>query len=218
MDLRDRRIDYTRASLDDDAPADPFVLFDAWLADALEAQAAGTLAEATTMTLATARALEGGGWQPEARIVLLKEWTPEAFVFFTNYDSAKGASLAANPHASLSFWWAELQRQVRVEGPVQPVPREDSEAYFAVRPRGSQVGAWASRQSAPIASRGELQEAIDEAEARFDGVEVPCPPHWGGYAVVPARLEFWQGRPSRLHDRLAFTRAGGQWQRQRLCP
>jgi pyridoxamine 5'-phosphate oxidase len=166
------------------------------------------------MTVATADA-EG---RPSARILLIKGVDERGFVFFTNYESRKGLELAANSHAALLFHWIELERQVRIEGMVEKTSAVESDAYFASRPVGSRIGAWASEQSREIASRAEL-EAREKAFAERFGDEPPRPPHWGGYRLVPARIEFWQGRPSRLHDRITYTReTDGSWHIARLSP
>jgi pyridoxamine 5'-phosphate oxidase len=200
--------------LEASAPAEPFALFDAWLTDAFAAKERGQLAEPTAMVVATS--VDN---RPSARTVLLKDADPSGFVFFTNYHSDKGAALAANPQAALHFGWYPLHRQVRVEGPVSRVGRQESEAYFATRPRGSQLGAWASAQSSVVASVAELAESYRAAEERFSGGEVPCPEHWGGYRVTPDLVEFWQGQPSRMHDRLLYRRQGdGAWTLTRLAP
>jgi pyridoxamine 5'-phosphate oxidase len=213
-DLAAERMDYVSDHLvESEAPDDPYVLFDSWLADAFEARERGLLQEPTAMVLATS---EDG--QPSARTVLLKEATPHGFVFFTNYASRKGRELTVNPRAALHFGWYPLQRQVRVEGSVVQVSRAESEAYFATRPRGSQLGAWASAQSSPVASAEELDGSYRAAEERFQGTDVPCPDHWGGYRVTPTMLEFWQGRPSRMHDRLLYRRVESHWLRERLAP
>jgi len=199
--------------LEAEVPADPYVLFDRWLADAFAAKERGVLPEPTAMVVATSEA-----GQPSARTVLLKEATPQGFVFFTNYGSRKGTEMAANPLVALHFGWYPLQRQVRVEGTVARVAREESEAYFATRPRGSQLGAWASAQSSTVASVDELEASYRAAEERFADADVPCPEHWGGYRVTPTLIEFWQGRPSRMHDRLAYRAAAGGWDLSRLAP
>lgn len=217
-DLGRRRRRYDADSLPDGAFDDPFELFEAWLLDATRAQDEGRLFEATAMNVATAARLPDGSWQPRVRTVLLKAWSRTGFRFFTNYGSDKGRELDANPRAELHIHWPELERQVRISGPVTRVPRPDSEAYFAIRPRAAQLGAWASAQSRPVASQSALAEQYELAEARFEGLDVPCPPGWGGYEVAPERLEFWQGRPSRLHDRIVFTPAGEGWQAIRLQP
>jgi pyridoxamine 5'-phosphate oxidase len=169
--------------------------------------------EPTAMTLATADA-KG---RPSARIVLLKGVDPRGFVFFTNYASRKGKELAANPQAALAFLWKELERQVRIEGAVERVTPDESRAYYATRPLGSRIGAWASPQSETIESRSWLENRWEEFGQRH-GENPPLPPHWGGYRVIPDHLEFWQGRRSRLHDRVAYTRAGREWKIARLAP
>lgn len=208
------RREYRLARLDEDAVAhEPIAQFRRWFADAVQA-AEG---EPNAMTLATATP-DG---RPAARIVLLKgveDAEPGGFLFFTHYDSDKGRMMAENPAVALVFHWHALERQVRVEGRVEAVPREMSEAYFAKRPRSSQLGACASPQSEPVASRAALEARLVEVQARFEGRDVPCPPGWGGYRVVPERVEFWQGRESRLHDRLVYTRDDARWTLQRLGP
>ena len=217
--LADERLDYRRAELlETEVPDDPYALFDTWLGDAFAAQEAGLLPEPTAMVVATVAPGEDGTARPSARAVLLKEVDAEGgFVFFTNYTSRKGAEIAADPWAALHFGWFALQRQVRVEGAVDQVDRSESEAYFATRPRGSQLGAWASPQSA-MTSRAELEASYHAAEERFAGADVPCPEHWGGYRVIPTMIEFWQGRPSRMHDRLVYRRDGDRWVLTRLAP
>jgi pyridoxamine 5'-phosphate oxidase len=210
MDLAALRNDYALRSLDEsDVDADPFQQFHAWMREAIEAQAL----EPTAMTLAT---VDASG-RPSARIMLLKGLDERGFVFYTNYASRKGGELAASPRAALVFFWRELERQVRVEGTVEKVSAEESDEYFGVRPLGSRIGAWASTQSAVIESRGWLEARVKEAAAKY-GESPPRPPHWGGYRVIPAALEFWQGRQSRLHDRIAYARAGSGWKRSRLSP
>ncbi len=172
------------------------------------------LHEPTAMTLATADARGG----PSARVVLLKDFDEHGFVFFTNVESRKGRDLAANPRAALCFYWPPLEMQVRVEGAVTAVSGEEADAYFASRARGSQIGAWASRQSRPLPARAELEERVREAEARFEGAAVPRPPFWSGFRVAPERVEFWYGRPSRLHDREVFTSTPDGWREERLYP
>ncbi len=209
--LIDQRRSYDRDSLDETrAAAEPFAQFRAWFADA---QAVASL-EANAMVLATASA-DG---HPSARTVLLRGWDERGFVFFTNYDSRKGREIAADPFAALLFAWGELERQVRIEGPIAAVGADESDAYFARRPRGNQLSAWASEQSAVVPGRAALEAAMAEAERRFADAPVPRPPHWGGYRVRPERIEFWQGRPNRLHDRLLYERAASGWTRMRLAP
>jgi pyridoxamine 5'-phosphate oxidase len=195
-----------------EAAAEPFAQFAAWFA---EIQAVSRL-EPTAMTLATATP-EG---RPSARMVLLKGWDAGSFVFYTNYDSRKGGELAANPWAALVFYWPELERQVRVEGSVAPLPPEESDAYFASRPLGSRLGAWASAQSRVLPDRAVLEARMAALEADYpEGRPVPRPPYWGGFRVTPTRIEFWQGRLNRLHDRLCYTRQpDGGWLRERLSP
>jgi len=213
-DLAAERMDYLGEHLlESEVPADPYVLFGRWLADAFAAKERGVLPEPTAMVVATS--VDG---RPSARTVLLKEATERGFVFFTNYRSRKGGDLEENPHTALHFGWYPLQRQVRIEGVAAPVPRPESEAYFATRPRGSQLGAWASAQSSEVASLQELTRSYAAAEQRFVDQDVPCPEHWGGYRVVPELIEFWQGQPSRMHDRLVYTAAGSQWRVGRLAP
>ncbi|MGW9629033.1 pyridoxamine 5'-phosphate oxidase [Microbacterium sp. NPDC055521] len=201
----------------DQLPATPFSLFGEWLAEARSAEASDRPFSATAMTLSTV-AQVGDQWRPRARVVLLKDWDERGFVFFTHIDSDKGRELAAHPHASLVFHWPELERQIRVEGAAAPVTRSEVEAYHATRPRGSQLGAWASRQSRPIADRAELEAAVARAEERFADAEVPAPPHWGGFRIAPERLEFWQGRRSRLHERCVYSRGEFGWTTELLAP
>ncbi len=212
-DLAAERVDYAGDHLlESAAPADPYQLFDRWLADAFAAKETGVLPEPTAMVIGTV-----ADGRPRSRTVLLKEVDPDGFVFYSNYDSAKGAELAAEPAISLLFGWYALHRQVRVEGTVARVPRAESEDYFATRPRGSQLGAWASSQSSEVTLE-ELQESYRRAEQRFADTDVPCPPHWGGYRVTPTMIEFWQGQPSRMHDRLRYRPDGTSWMITRLAP
>ncbi len=193
------------------APADPLTQFASWMADVVSAG----LPEPTAMVLATVSA----SGVPRARTVLLKEHGPAGFVFYTNRTSAKGQALAANPRACLLFPWHAMQRQAIVEGGVTQLSREESEPYFHSRPRGSQLGAWASRQSSVLASRDELDDRHAELERRWpEGTIVPMPDFWGGYRVVPEIVEFWQGRVNRLHDRLRYRRDGQRWIIERLAP
>jgi len=210
-DPAELRRDYAHGALDDDGVGDdPFALFADWFAEAV---AAG-LVEPNGMTLATCDA----AGRPSARVVLLKGFDRTGFQWFTNYESRKALDLAANPHAALLFWFDKLERQVRIEGVAEKLAAADSDDYFAKRPRGSRIGAWASPQSRPIAHRDDLERGEREVAARFGEGEVPRPPHWGGYRLVPDAFEFWQGRGNRLHDRFRFTRDGDGWTRQRLAP
>jgi pyridoxamine 5'-phosphate oxidase len=205
------RREYAREGLSESAAHDdPLIQFDRWFSQALGA----SVLEPNAMTLATIDA-EG---MPSARIVLLKGFDARGFVFFTNYDSHKGKELAKTPRAALVFFWPELERQVRIVGAVERVSRDESEIYFHSRPPGSQLGAWASEQSAVIASRQVLEDRLVALEEQYRGREVPVPPHWGGFRVVPKTIELWQGRPNRLHDRLLYTRDGESWRRERLAP
>lgn len=206
------RVDYGRGQLDEaNALADPVDQFGLWFG---EACAAG-VPEPNAMTLAT---VDAGG-APSARIVLLKDFDRRGFTFYTHYRSRKGRELAANPRAALCFFWHALERQVRVEGVVERLGRAESESYFHARPVLAQIAAWVSEQSAEITSRAELERRNAQLVARFGAGSIPLPEHWGGYRVVPHTLEFWQGRPSRLHDRLLYRRAeSGAWTIRRLAP
>jgi pyridoxamine 5'-phosphate oxidase len=210
--LADLRREYaSRALTEHAADADPMRQFHAWFEEALQSQ----LIDANAMTLATASA----NGEPAARIVLLKGADESGFVFFTNYDSAKGRDLAANPRACLLFFWGELERQIRITGSVAKTTTAESDAYFHSRPIESQIGAAISRQSQPIADRSELETRYADFAATNRGAIVPLPSNWGGYRVTPATIEFWQGRKSRLHDRLLYTKqANGSWSRSRLEP
>jgi pyridoxamine 5'-phosphate oxidase len=207
----DARREYTKASLDESqVAADPVAQFAAWFFKATHSG----LVEPTAMTLATSTR-EG---RPSARIVLLKNFGPDGFVFYTDYRSRKSEELIDNPRAALLFYWDELERQVRIMGNVSKLSREQSESYYRTRPQGSQVGAWASRQSSVLKNRAELEERVREAIARFGNDLVPLPDHWGGWSVVPYEFEFWQGRPDRLHDRIRYRRHASGWTIDRLSP
>jgi pyridoxamine 5'-phosphate oxidase len=211
MDLAGLRRDYESRGIDiADLDPDPVDQSRKWIDDAIAADCV----EANAMTLST---VDAAG-RPESRYVLLRGLDERGFWFFTNSESAKGHALAANPHAALTFAWHQLHRQLRVTGVVEPLPNELSDAYFARRSRSSQIGAWASKQSAVIESRAALDEAVAEYEQRFEGREVPRPPFWSGYALQPDAIEFWQGRPSRLHDRIRFRRERDSWVPERLSP
>ena len=234
MALGDTRREYSLGGLDrDDLAADPFAQFTRWFGDAASSRGGSRVrrigialfdlwqavlgrspVDVNAMVLATA---DRDG-VPSARTVLLKGVDARGFTFYTNYDSRKGRELAGNPRAALVFFWPALERQVLVSGDVRKLPTEDSEQYFRSRPRGSRIAAWASKQSAPVPSRAALEESWREAAARFPGSDVPLPPNWGGFVLAPRRIEFWQGRPNRLHDRFVYTRDADGWQIERLAP
>lgn len=210
MDPAEMRISYERGNLDESgAAADPVDQFRVWFDEAVAAE----VPEPNAMTLATV----GANWRPSTRIVLLKGFDSTGITFFTNYESRKGRELADHPFAAIQFHWVELQRVVRIEGRVVRTSTEESDEYFASRPVGSRLGAWASPQSRVIANRGELERAEQQASERF-GDQVPRPPQWGGFRLLPDVWEFWQGRPSRLHDRLRYRLVDDQWMRERLAP
>lgn len=210
--IADIRKEYKQASLDEaEVGTDPVSFFSKWFTDAEEA----AVNEVNAMTLATVDDQS----RPHARIVLLKGAGEKGFTFFTNYQSTKGKNLTANPHAALVFFWPELERQVRVEGTVSKASEAESDEYYEHRPRGSRLGAWASPQSTVIESRSILEQKEKELEAQYEGKVIPRPEHWGGYILTPTRIEFWQGRPGRLHDRICFELdSKGCWQKFRLAP
>lgn len=211
--LADMRRDYTRDGLAEaQAPSEPFVLFHQWFAEAVKTEQPPV--EANAMTLAT---VDADG-RPHCRVLLLKGLDEQGFTFFTNYDSAKGMQLLYNPYGAMTFFWPALERQVRIEGKVVKVSPQESDAYYQVRPLGSRLGAWASPQSQVIADRAELEALLKDTEQRFSDSQPHCPEHWGGYRLLPDRIEFWQGRPSRLHDRLNYRLVNGNWLRERLAP
>jgi pyridoxamine 5'-phosphate oxidase len=204
---------YRDAGLDEkDLASDPYEQFEQWFAQAVESG----MHEPNAMALATADPATG---RPSSRIVLLKRFDRRGFVFFTNYGSRKGREIEANPHVSLVFPWHGIARQVIVSGTAERTGRDETAAYFRTRPHGSQLGAWASEQSSTVASRSQLDHLYAELAERYpEGVDVPAPPQWGGYRVVPETVEFWQGRENRLHDRLRYVREGEGWVVERLCP
>ncbi len=212
LDIANIRKDYKLQSFDESDCADnPFTQFEAWWNQAIESE----IDEVNAMTLATASKTG----LPSARIVLLKDYSEKGFVFYTNYNSYKGRELEENPHAALVFFWKELERQVRIQGLVEKVPASESDVYFQQRPVGSRIGAWASPQSAVIANRSILENEVLLFENKFKETAIPRPQHWGGYVVKPTAIEFWQGRSSRLHDRIQYTlQPGGSWKKVRLAP
>jgi pyridoxamine 5'-phosphate oxidase len=235
MSIGDLRREYNLGGLRrKDLADDPIVQFKQWFEQAQGARTSGRVwkffirlykslllvarvepMEVNAMMLAT---VDKQG-RPSARVVLLKGLDERGFVFYTNYDSRKGQEVAENPHAALVFYWSDLEREVCIAGEVSKVPAAESEAYFKSRPRGSRIGAWASNQSSPVRDRGVLEGRWQEFEARYPGQDVPKPPNWGGYVLTPARIEFWQGRPNRLHDRFRYTRqSDGVWRIERLAP
>ena len=210
MNLHDIRQDYSSQSLnEEDCTAQPLEQFQRWLSEAIQAK----VNEPTAMNLATV----GDNGRPQARIVLLKEVAAEGLVFFSNYQSRKGRAMVHNPYAAVTFFWPELERQVRIEGIVQQLNNTDSDAYFKTRPYTSRIGAWASQQSEVISSKLELMTRATKFAAKYL-LAVPRPPYWGGYVLIPDQFEFWQGRPSRLHHRIQNIRQNDNWIRQRLAP
>ena len=210
MNLHDIRQDYSSQSLnEEDCTAQPLEQFQRWLSEAIQAK----VNEPTAMNLATV----GDNGRPQARIVLLKEVAAEGLVFFSNYQSRKGRAMVHNPYAAVTFFWPELERQVRIEGIVQQLNNTDSDAYFKTRPYTSRIGAWASQQSEVISSKLELMTRATKFAAKYL-LAVPRPPYWGGYVLIPDQFEFWQGRPSRLHDRIQYIWQNDNWIRQRLAP
>jgi pyridoxamine 5'-phosphate oxidase len=211
VDASSLRKEYTSAGLDKaDLDPDPIVQFHGWFEKVVDAD----LHEPNAMTLATATR-DG---RPSARVVLLKGYDERGFVFYTNYEGRKAGELEANPTCALLFYWGALERQVRIEGRASRLSGEESDAYFSSRPRGSRLGAWASQQSLPVEDRSVLEQRVRELEAEYEGREIPRPPFWGGYRVEPEVIEFWQGRESRLHDRLVYHRYRGGWEIERLQP
>jgi pyridoxamine 5'-phosphate oxidase len=211
VDFHKLRKDYKLQTLDEaGADANPLTQFARWLAEAV----ASGIIEPNAMTVATST--KDG--KPSARILLLKGYDENGFVFYTNYGSRKGDELAANPQAALLFYWAELERQVRIEGSVEKVSREQSEVYFGTRPRAAQLGACGSPQSRVVAGREELEKGLQEVQQKWGDEKISCPKNWGGYRVKPERFEFWQGRQNRLHDRLLYTPKGKGWKMERLAP
>lgn len=210
--VADLRKEYTFQGLSEtQVHSNPFAQFKTWFDQAIAAQ----LPEPNAMTIATATP-DG---KPSARMVLLKDYDERGFVFYTNYDSQKGQQLVANPWGAIVFWWAQLERQVRIEGRVEKISADESDAYFYSRPKGSQLGAWVSHQSQVVDCREVLERRLEQLNEEYENKDVPRPPHWGGFRVIPQEIEFWQGRPNRLHDRLLYRFLDdGSWTIQRLSP
>ena len=210
--LSDYRKSYEKGALLEGAiPENPFELFSKWFS---EVEEAGGVEEANAMTVASI----GADGFPKSRIVLLKKYSEDGFTFFTNYHSEKGKAILNNPKVSISFFWHNLERQVIIKGIAKKITKSESEAYFNQRPRGSQIGAWASDQSEPITSREVLSKRVSELEAQFENKPIPKPEHWGGIIIVPKSIEFWQGRPNRLHDRMLYSLKENSWSHIRLAP
>jgi pyridoxamine 5'-phosphate oxidase len=209
--ISDIRREYTLRSLNEaELEKNPIVLFEQWLAEAIDAQCN----EPTAMTLATST-FDG---KPTARVVLLKELSEDGFTFFTNYESKKGKQILQNPYGALVFYWSELERQVRVEGVLKKTSEKQSDRYFSTRPEKSKIGAWASPQSQVIPSRKYLESLKSDFQEEFSGKPISRPPNWGGYTLIPSVFEFWQGRPNRLHDRIQFSFLNDNWEKERLAP
>ncbi len=210
--IADIRKEYTKASLDvAEVARKPMLQFQGWMEEAIQSQ----VPEPNAMTLATV----SGEGRPSARVVLIKGWDELGIKFYSNYQSHKGKDMEANPWVCVNFFWAELERQIRIEGKVEKLSEAESTEYFHSRPKESQMGAWASPQSQVIASRKILEENFQKIRQEYESMEeIPKPPHWGGYRVIVEQMEFWQGRPSRLHDRILYTQEGKDWKIERLAP
>lgn len=211
LDLQDMRTEYKKATLDESSvPADPLALFEQWFKEAVDSQ----IIDPNTMILATS----GSGNIPNIRAVLLKIFDEKGFVFFTNYNSVKAKEIGQNSHVAAEFLWLDLERQVRIKGVCEKISTAESMAYFMKRSRGSQIGAWVSDQSSVISSRKMLQMQIEKMKQKFAKGDVPLPDFWGGYRIIPSEIEFWQGRESRLHDRILYTKIDQGWRIERLAP
>lgn len=193
-----------------DLNENPMEQFATWMEEAVNAQ----ILDPYAMCLSTVNS----AGKPSSRIVYWRDVSEDGFVLYTNYNSRKGIEIAANPYVALNFHWSELDRQIRIEGPIKKVSQENSDAYWATRPRESRIGAWASAQSSIVSTPGQVQNSVKELEEKYKDVEIPRPAHWGGYVVIPERLEFWQGRPSRLHDRFVYIKSGNGWIMEQLSP
>ena len=210
MNLADEHIDFTKGKLEEkDCPRAPHQLLEGWLSAARK-----DCKDYNAMVISTVSA----SGRPSSRVVLLRNLDERGVVFFTNYESRKGEELLARPEACLNFFWPEHERQVRIEGAAERISEAESDAYFAARPRESQLGAWASRQSQEISDRRELEQRMEDLRKEYEGRDIPRPPHWGGFLVVPSCYEFWQGRAGRLHDRIVYKRTNGPWNMARLSP